>query len=137
MFEPEIKEADGGILVTLFKDSLTEELLRKLGLNERQILAITYLKQHPTNTNNVYQEICDTSERTALRDLNQLIDLNLLNENSNYINDTSKGKNTHTFRVRIDNFMASIDREKMLCLYEVLGSMGIGRDLIYYCSFMS
>jgi len=65
------------------------------------------------------------------------IDLNLLNENSNYINDTSKGKNTHTFRVRIDNFMASIDREKMLCLYEVLGSMGIGRDLIYYCSFMS
>lgn len=61
------------------------------------------------------------------------IDLNLLNDNSNYIKDTSKGKNTHTFRVRMDNFMASIDREKMLCLYEVLGSMGIGRDLVYYC----
>jgi len=76
--EPEIKEADGGILVTLFKDALTEEQLRKLGLNERQILAVNYLKQHPNITNAVYQEICNTSERTALRDLDQLIDLNIL-----------------------------------------------------------
>ena len=76
--EPEIKEADGGILVTLFKNKLTEEQLRKQGLNERQILAITYLKQHPIITNKIYQEICDTSERTALRDLDQLVELNFL-----------------------------------------------------------
>lgn len=61
------------------------------------------------------------------------IDLNLLNDNSNYIEDRSKGKNTHLFRVRMDNFLASIDEGKLLSLYEVLGSMGIGRDLNYYC----
>ncbi len=61
------------------------------------------------------------------------IDLNLLNENSNYIIDKNKGKQTHLFRVRTDNFLASISEDKLLSLYEVLGSMGIGRDLNYYC----
>jgi 2-polyprenyl-3-methyl-5-hydroxy-6-metoxy-1,4-benzoquinol methylase len=61
------------------------------------------------------------------------VDLNLLNDNSNYVEDQSKGKKTHFFRVRMDNFLASIDEEKLLSLYEVLGSMGIGRDLTYYC----
>ena len=62
------------------------------------------------------------------------VDLNLLNDNSNYIEDQSKGKNTHLFRVRTDNFLASIDEGKLLSLYEVLGSMGLGRDLTYYCN---
>ncbi len=62
------------------------------------------------------------------------IDLNLLNENSNYIENASKGKKTHYFRVRSDNFLASIDPYKLLHLYEILGSMGVGRDLNYYCS---
>jgi 2-polyprenyl-3-methyl-5-hydroxy-6-metoxy-1,4-benzoquinol methylase len=61
------------------------------------------------------------------------VDLNLLNDNSNYVEDQSKGKNTHLFRVRTDNFLASVDEGKLLSLYEVLGSMGIGRDLNYYC----
>ncbi len=65
------------------------------------------------------------------------IDLNLLNDNSNYINDQSKGKDTHLFRVRSDNFLGGIDKEKLIKLYEVLGSMGVGRDLVYYCSPLS
>ena len=62
------------------------------------------------------------------------IDLNLLNDNSNYIANRKKGKNTHFFRVRTDNFLGSIDLEKLLKIYELLGSMGIGRDLNYYCT---
>lgn len=62
------------------------------------------------------------------------IDLNLMNDNSNYIEDPSKGKNIHRFRIRTDNFLASIDRDALLKLYEVLGSMGIGRNLVYYCT---
>ncbi|MBN1636168.1 MAG: hypothetical protein JW920_06615, partial [Deltaproteobacteria bacterium] len=65
------------------------------------------------------------------------IDLNLLNDNSNYIEDRTKGKNTHLFRVRMDNFLASIDEEKLLMLYEIFGSMGVGRDLTYYCRIQS
>jgi 2-polyprenyl-3-methyl-5-hydroxy-6-metoxy-1,4-benzoquinol methylase len=71
------------------------------------------------------------SVRTVVAD--NPIDFNLLNDNSNYVEDRSKGKNTHLFRVRMDNFLASIDEGKLLSLYEILGSMGVGRDLNYYC----
>jgi 2-polyprenyl-3-methyl-5-hydroxy-6-metoxy-1,4-benzoquinol methylase len=64
------------------------------------------------------------------------IDLNLLNDNSNYVEDEAKGKNTHLFRVRVDNFLAGIDADKLLAMYEILGSMGVGRDLTYYCSLL-
>ena len=62
------------------------------------------------------------------------VDLNLLNDNSNYIEDTGKGKNIHFFRVRSDNFLGSLNPDKLLQIYEILGSMGVGRDLNYYCS---
>lgn len=61
------------------------------------------------------------------------IDLNLLNDNSNYVQDPAKGKMTHYFRARSDNFLASIDQDKLLKIYEIFGSMGVGRDLTYYC----
>ncbi|MCP4613876.1 MAG: class I SAM-dependent methyltransferase [Planctomycetes bacterium] len=70
--------------------------------------------------------------RTILAD--NPIDLNLLNDNSNYIEDPTKGKNTHLFRVRTDNFLGSLDAEKLIQVYELLGSIGVGRDLNYYCS---
>jgi 2-polyprenyl-3-methyl-5-hydroxy-6-metoxy-1,4-benzoquinol methylase len=62
------------------------------------------------------------------------VDLNLLNDNTNYIEDAAKGKNIHFFRIRSDNFLASLAPEKLLRIYEILGSMGVGRDLNYYCS---
>lgn len=62
------------------------------------------------------------------------VDLNLLNKNSNYIRSPEKGKNIHYFRVDGDNFLASISEDKLLDMYEILGSMGVGRDLTYYCS---
>ena len=61
------------------------------------------------------------------------IDLNLLNDNSNYVADRGKGKNTHHFRVRTDNFLAGISEDLLLDLYTTLGAMGVGRDLNYYC----
>ncbi len=64
------------------------------------------------------------------------IDLNLLNDNSNYVTDPAKGKNTHWFRVRTDNFLAGMDEGKLLDLYTLLGSMGVGRNLHYYCSVL-
>lgn len=62
------------------------------------------------------------------------IDLNLLNDMSNYVDDPSRGRDIHLFRVRVDNFLGSLDQDKLLKIYELLGSMGVGRDLNYYCS---
>ena len=54
------------------KDILTEEYLRKLGLNERQIKAVKYVKEKGEITNKKYQELCKVKKRTASDDLRGL-----------------------------------------------------------------
>ncbi len=71
--EPGIKEQDGGLLVTLFKDRYTDEQLLKLGLNDRQSNAVKYVKIHGQISNQVYQDINKTTKRTASRDLTDLV----------------------------------------------------------------
>jgi len=44
-----------------------------LGLNERQIQAMKYIKENGRITNSKYQEINSTSARTAVRDLESLL----------------------------------------------------------------
>ena len=78
--EPEIKPLDGGVLVTLYKDYLNEEQLRKLGLNERQIKAVEFVKENGKITNKEYQKLNDVSERTALRDFDELTNKSILNK---------------------------------------------------------
>ena len=85
--EPEFKEEFGGFSVYFYKDIYTEEYLRKQGLNERQIKAVKYIKDKGKITNKEYQEICDTSERTATRDLSSMVSIGLLEQ----IGTTGKG----------------------------------------------
>jgi len=76
--EPEMKEEFGGVMITLFKDRYTEEQLRKMGLNERQVKVVLYVVENGSITNSDYQKISKTSERTALRDLDDLSAKNIL-----------------------------------------------------------
>ena len=76
--EPEMKELDGGFIITLFKDNLTSEQLSKIGLNDRKLKAVLFVKENGRITNKEYQELNKTSERTASRDLNGLIEKNIL-----------------------------------------------------------
>jgi ATP-dependent DNA helicase RecG len=72
--EPEIIERDGGLLVTMFKNNLTEEQLAKLGLNERQLKAVEYVKEKGKITNKEYQELNSVAKPTASRDLAELVE---------------------------------------------------------------
>lgn len=60
--------------MTLFKDSLAEEQLVKLGLNLRQIKAVSYVKERGKITNREYQEINSVSRQTASNDLSEITD---------------------------------------------------------------
>jgi len=86
---PEIKEEYGGISVTIFKDSITEEQLKKIGLNERLIKAVMYVKENGKITNTEHQEINNIAERTATRDLTKLVELKILEQ----VGTTGKGTN--------------------------------------------
>ncbi len=79
--EPEIKEFQGGFFVTLFKDSLTNEQLIKLGLNERQLKSVSFVKEKGKITNKEYQELFSVSRETASRDLGELTEKGIF-ENS-------------------------------------------------------
>ena len=82
--EPELTERDGGFLVTLFKDNLTEEQLVKLGLNVRQVRAVSYMKEKGKITNTEYQEINNVSKRTATNDLTELVSKYRLANNTGF-----------------------------------------------------
>ena len=73
MPEPLIEEDQGGIRVTFLKDIYTEEHLRTLDLNERQMKAMQYIKENGQITNADYQKVTGISRRTALRDLQELV----------------------------------------------------------------
>jgi len=73
--EPEYKEEMNGFSVYFYKDIYSEENLRKMELNERQIKAVMYVKEKGKITNREYQELSqDISRITATRDLKGLIE---------------------------------------------------------------
>ena len=78
--EPELTERDGGFLVTLFKNRFSAEQLQQLGLNERQIKAVLYAKEKGKITNAEYQEINSISERTASREVSELVKAGILEQ---------------------------------------------------------
>jgi len=75
--EPTMEEQWGGFIVTLFQDRFSEEELQKLGLNERQIKAVLYVKEKGKITNSEYQTLNEISERTASRELEELMKLSV------------------------------------------------------------
>lgn len=77
--EPEIIEENGGILVKLFKNNHTAKHLTKLGLNERQLKAVEFVKEKGRITNKEYQSLNSISERTASRELSEMTEKQVLN----------------------------------------------------------
>jgi ATP-dependent DNA helicase RecG len=87
---PEMSEKEGGFIVMLFKDRFSEEELRNLGLNERQIEALLFFKEQQVITNSEYMNKFNVAERTARYDLSEMVEKGLLikegeNKSSKYI----------------------------------------------------
>jgi Fic family protein len=62
-----------GYRMKVFKNTLTEELLTKLGLNGRQLKAVLFVKEKGKITNKDYQQLNDCSRNTASNDLADLV----------------------------------------------------------------
>lgn len=76
--EPIIEEEQGGISVTFLKDIYTEEYLRTMDINDRQVNAVLYIKEHGKINNSIYQEINKISKPTATRELKDLIEKDII-----------------------------------------------------------
>jgi len=79
--EPEFKEEFGGISVYFRKDIYTEEYLRKIGLNKRQIKAVMYVKEKKSiNLSSFKTIVSEVSKKTLYRDLQELVNKGILKE---------------------------------------------------------
>ncbi|MEA1997920.1 MAG: DeoR family transcriptional regulator [Euryarchaeota archaeon] len=76
--EPEFELVAGDMVVTFWKSILTEELMDKLGLNERQKRVIGRLKEYNKITTKEYCEVFNVVKDTANRDLNSLLNMGLI-----------------------------------------------------------
>jgi len=92
--EPDWREDQGAIWLTFHKDILTEEYLRSLGLNERQIKAVLWVKQKGSITNREYRELTGLSDEGARRDLNTLVKQGILRREG-------KGRNVRYVRAEV------------------------------------
>ena len=70
--EPDFEEDHGVMKVVFYKDKLTEDNLKKLGLNERQIKAVMYVKEKGKITNKEYREITKMSRQMATIELTNI-----------------------------------------------------------------
>ena len=84
---PLFREAFGGFEIILNKDIYTEKYLKEQGLNQRQVKAVMYVKEKGRITNNEYQKLNETSKRTVVRELNDMVLKNILKK-------SGKAKNT-------------------------------------------
>lgn len=78
--EPDFREEFGVVTVQFYRDKWNEKNLKELGLNERQIKAVMYVKEKGKITNRECKKICNASERTATRDLSSLVSREILEQ---------------------------------------------------------
>ena len=72
--EPDFAMRAGSFVVTLWRDRLTDDVVAALGLNERQVRALAHVKANGRITNAEYQQLAETTRKTAARDLDGLVE---------------------------------------------------------------
>lgn len=85
--EPEFKQLRSEFRSIISRDIYTEDVLKKLGLEDRQIAAVMYVKQKGKIRNKEYQNLCRVKKRQATDDLKELENKNILQR----IGKTGKG----------------------------------------------
>ena len=86
--EPDFEEEYGVFTVRFYQDKWNEENLKRLGLKERQIKVVIYVKEKGKITNKKYRELTGLSDEGARIDLIELSKRNL-------IQPIGKGRSAH------------------------------------------
>lgn len=75
---PILEEYAGGFQITFLKNIYTKEHLLNLDLNERQIKAVLYTKEHGQVTNAIYQELNNVKQTVSSKELQDLVKKKIL-----------------------------------------------------------
>ena len=85
--EPEFEQKAGSFVVTLKRSPLTEELMERFELNDRQRQAVMIARTGERLSNKNYQEMFKVSKATATRDLEGMVERGVLEK----VGTTGKG----------------------------------------------
>ena len=85
--EPEFKHVTGDFVVT-FKGKITQEYLKNLGLNKRQLKVIKYLREHGEIDRRTYCDICGVKKTVAHEELSDMVKKKIIKV-------VGKGRRTH------------------------------------------
>ncbi len=69
---PDFEQRGPYFVVTVWRDWLTDEVLARFQLNERQLLTVSYVKKMGRISNSEYQKLTGVSRPTATRNLDEL-----------------------------------------------------------------
>lgn len=105
--EPDFEATPGEFIITLWRDWLTPDVVARFGLNERQALAIAYVKQHGRISNPDYQTLAKTTKKTATRDLSDLKTRGLLEQRGD------RGPGVHYVLVQKRDIMGTLGTSKI------------------------
>ena len=78
--EPEFRQEGGQFVLTLARDVWSQAALAELGLNDRQKMAVAWLRDSPRITNAQYRQLTNVTDRTALRDLTGLVEKHVVDK---------------------------------------------------------
>jgi len=76
--EPVFREQGDQFVLTLWRDWVTPDLLARLNVSSRQSAGLAHVKVRGRITNREYQDLVGVGERTALRDLGELVSKGIL-----------------------------------------------------------
>lgn len=76
--EPDFEQRGPHFVVTLWRNWLTDEMLAEYDLNDRQKMAVIYLKTYTKISNSEYQKVASCIKKTATRDLSDLKEKGLI-----------------------------------------------------------
>lgn len=76
--DPKFDSTPNRFQVTIWRNWLTDDRIKGLNLNERQVKAIQFLKSDLRITNTEYQRLTGVSRATTKRDLDEMVKLGLL-----------------------------------------------------------
>ncbi len=77
---PEFALRAGSFVLTIWRDWLTDDVIAGLNLNQRQLLALPFLKSNGRVSNPEYQKLAKTTKKTATRDLMDLKDMGIVEQ---------------------------------------------------------
>ncbi|MFA6174813.1 MAG: DUF4062 domain-containing protein [Kiritimatiellales bacterium] len=100
---PGFRQCGPHFVTTLWRDWLTDEVLANLGLNDRQLKAVKYLKIHGKISNPEYQVETGATKKTATRDLSDLKTKNIAEQIG------SRGPGVHYVLQRKRDIMGTIE----------------------------